>query len=141
MVVTNRLWDSINGFRFQYVVLVFHDGFSAIFEDSVKVKRWIIIDDICYRKCTFYLLVVIFFPLANVVEVDVRFTAAPPWPFPFMAMLLLLNESLKNASKFPNGWNIGIEMYCWLPRVAGTVELKSVGRNFSVNTSKQHDPK
>lgn len=39
MVVTNRLWDSINGFRFQYVVLVFHDGFCAIFEDSVKVKR------------------------------------------------------------------------------------------------------
>lgn len=36
MVVTNRLWDSVNGFRFQNVILVFHDGFCAVFEDSAK---------------------------------------------------------------------------------------------------------
>lgn len=39
MVVTNRLWDSVNGFRFQNVILVFHDGFCAVFEDSVKEFR------------------------------------------------------------------------------------------------------
>lgn len=131
MVVTNRLWDSVDGFRFQNVILVFHDCFCAIFEDSTK-KRLFIVHSQGKEKNS-HLLVVIFLPFANVVDVDVRFTAAP---FPFMAMpLLLLNESLKNESKLLNGWNIGIEIYWWPPRVAGTVELKSVNYKRSLVVS------
>lgn len=68
---------------------------------------------------------VIFLPFAKVVDVDVRFTA--PFPFIFMFILLVLNESVKNESKFPNVCvgNIGIEMY-WFPRVAGTELPKSL---------------